>query len=233
MHILQQHDGAWERGPPLALNIGGYCLDIKRNTIMQAPNSMLARMSSGDWDHVLPHDTAGRIFLDLDEKWVKPIFQHLFHLSLAHDSNEPLSTPESSFEDSDDLMGYYATLDFFGLTDIFYPDGIEPVQIPLGMIKPQLFIQKVQPQWWKAVTGEHIGICYIKAPEMVTTLNHVKSIAKTSHIQLYSSKSKTQAMYTVATVRTHDDTLRFRECSQERTIQTSLCLPSRGQQSVE
>eukprot|EP00953_Heterococcus_sp_UTEX-ZZ885_P001853 1515-Heterococcus_DN1.PRE.1 len=112
---------------------------------MQAPNSMLARMSSGDWDHVLPHDTAGRIFLDLDEKWVKPIFQHLFHLSLAHDSNEPLSTPESSFEDSDDLMGYYATLDFFGLTDIFYPDGIEPVQIPLGMIKPQLFIQKVQP----------------------------------------------------------------------------------------
>jgi hypothetical protein len=141
----QQYDGAWEKGPPVAFNVGGYCLDIKRDTVMQAPQSMLAHICSDDWDHVLPRDTAGRIFLDLDEKWVKPIFQHLFHLSLAHDSAEPLNTPESSFDDSDDLMGYYATLDFFGLTDIFYPDDSESVQKALGVISPQHFIQKLQP----------------------------------------------------------------------------------------
>jgi hypothetical protein len=142
---MQKHKGAWEKGPPIAFNIGGYCLDIKRNTIMQAPKSVLARMSSGDWDHMLPRDAAGRIFLDLDVNWAKPIFQHLYQLTMVHDSDEPLNTPESSFEDSDDLMGYYVALDLFGLTNTFYPYVAEPAQMPLGMISQRLFIQKLRP----------------------------------------------------------------------------------------
>jgi hypothetical protein len=127
MHTMQQHKGAWENGPPIAFNIGGYPLDAKRNTIMQAPNSMLARMCSGDWDNMVPRDTAGRIFLDLDVQWAKPIFQHLYQLTMVHASEEELNTPESNFEDSDDLIGYYATLDVFGLTDVFYPNGVKPM----------------------------------------------------------------------------------------------------------
>jgi hypothetical protein len=110
---------------------------------MLAPQSRLAYICSGRWDHVLPRDIAGRIFLDLDEKWVKPILQHLYNQSLAHDSNEPLDTPESSFEDNDDLIGYHAAVDFLGLTETFYP--AKPVQMPLGFIDPQHFIQKLQP----------------------------------------------------------------------------------------
>jgi hypothetical protein len=122
---------------------------------MQASGSMLARFFSGRWDHVLPRDKSGRIFLDLDAKWVKPIFQHLYYLSLAHDSSEVLETPEN-VQDSDDLMGYYATLDFLGLTDIFYPDGLQPCNtssIPFGVIDPKVFIHKLLPVLtcdWKA-----------------------------------------------------------------------------------
>jgi hypothetical protein len=116
---------------------------------MVASNSMLARIVSGRWDHVLPRDKAGRIFLDIDEKWIKPIFQYLYHLSLAHDSSEPLDTPENNYQDSDDLMGYYATLDFLGLTETFYPDGIQPIRpaaslqpanIPLDVVDPMDFV---------------------------------------------------------------------------------------------
>eukprot|EP00953_Heterococcus_sp_UTEX-ZZ885_P009441 5560-Heterococcus_DN1.PRE.4 len=64
---------------------------------------------------------------------------------MVHDSDEPLNTPESSFEDSDDLMGYYVALDLFGLTNIFYPYVAEPAQMPLGIISQLLFIQKLQP----------------------------------------------------------------------------------------
>jgi hypothetical protein len=109
---------------------------------------MLARIVSGRWDHVLPLDKAGRIFLDIDEKWIKPIFQHLYHLSLAHDSSEPLDTPENNYQDSDDLMGYYATLDFLGLTETFYPDGIQPIKpakIPLDVVDPVNFVQNLEP----------------------------------------------------------------------------------------
>jgi TLD len=139
---------------PLQLNVGGCILDLERRTVMQAPQSMLARIFSGRWDHVLPRDKSGRIFLDVDEKWIKPIFQHLYHLSLAHDSNEALETPESTFQDTDDLMGYYAALDFLGLVDTFYPDGLPSritryamttAAMPLAVIDPRQFIQKLQP----------------------------------------------------------------------------------------
>eukprot|EP00953_Heterococcus_sp_UTEX-ZZ885_P025444 13832-Heterococcus_DN1.PRE.2 len=151
----QIQEGAWEKGPPLQLNVGGCILDLKRSTVLQASGSMLARMFSGRWDHVLPRDKSGRIFLDLDEKWAKPIFQHLYYLSLAHDSSETLETPESTFQDSDDLMGYYATLDFLGLTETFYPDGVQLYSStkPLGIIDLPTFIQKLQPVlscYWRA-----------------------------------------------------------------------------------
>jgi BTB/POZ domain len=84
--MQQKQEGLWEDGPPLELNIGGYNMDVKRATIMYAPDSMLARLFSGRWDHVLPRDKTGRIFLDLDQMWVKPILQHLYHLSIATDT---------------------------------------------------------------------------------------------------------------------------------------------------
>jgi hypothetical protein len=146
--LQNQGDGAWKQGAPLQLNCGGCIIDLKRSTIMVASKSMLARIVSGRWDHVLPRDKAGRIFLDIDEKWIKPIFQHLYHLSLAHDSSEPLDTPENNYQDSDDLMGYYATLDFLGLTETFYPDGIRPIRsakIPLDVVDPMNFVQNLKP----------------------------------------------------------------------------------------
>jgi BTB/POZ domain len=147
VYDLQKQEGLWEDGPPLELNIGGYNMDVKRATIMHAPDSMLARLFSGRWDHVLPRDKSGRIFLDLDQKWVKPILQHLYHLSIADADSEPLVTPEKQF-DGDDLIGYYATLDLLGLTKTFYPTGVvrlKPTaeQMPLGSIDPHEFVSKL------------------------------------------------------------------------------------------
>jgi TLD len=126
-------------------------MDVKRATIIHAPDSMLARLFSGRWDHVLPLDKRGRIFLDLDLKWVKPILQHLYHLSIASaaTASEPLITPEKQF-DGDDLVGYYATLDLFGLTKTFNPTGVvrhKPTveQMPFGTVNPHEFVSNMNP----------------------------------------------------------------------------------------
>jgi hypothetical protein len=178
-----------------------------------------------NWDHVLPRDKSGRIFLDLDHKWVKPILQHLHHLSIASAAtdSEPLVTPEKQFE-GDDLVGYYATLDLFGLTKTFYLNGImrqTPTveQMPFGAIDPHEFVSKLAQvmtscNWnapWKMLYKSSRG----------STLRPINNAAGIYLIQWYSSKRKALTMYMVGIQVLHEHFLLVR--SQEVALKIQTC----------
>ncbi|KAG5185851.1 hypothetical protein JKP88DRAFT_140119, partial [Tribonema minus] len=105
--------------PPalLILNVGGAKLRVKRSALTHVKDSKLAWMFSGRWDHVLPRDHSGRIFLDLDVKWFSPITQYLSKLSRGV-AADAVHLPITLLSD-DDKLGLRACAELYGLGDIF------------------------------------------------------------------------------------------------------------------
>ena len=140
-------DGRSSIGSPgralIDLNIGGQIGTYRLSALTQDAQSMLARILSGRWDKRLPRDEQGHIFFDLDIAWVTPIFNRL----KIKEGGEELTTAEEQLpENSDDLVGYYAAIDFFGLRPL--------LEAPLGgLIKePDTFARELQlsdPGWSK------------------------------------------------------------------------------------
>eukprot|EP00611_Tribonema_gayanum_P023628 TRINITY_DN5000_c0_g5_i2.p1 TRINITY_DN5000_c0_g5~~TRINITY_DN5000_c0_g5_i2.p1 ORF type:complete len:410 (-),score=82.80 TRINITY_DN5000_c0_g5_i2:257-1486(-) len=104
--------------PPavLILNVGGAKLRVKRSALTHVDDSKLAWMFSGRWDHVLPRDHLGRIFLDLDVKWFSPITDFLSELSRGAAADE-VHLPVTQLSD-DDKLGVQACAEMFGLCPI-------------------------------------------------------------------------------------------------------------------
>ncbi|KAG5184754.1 hypothetical protein JKP88DRAFT_181023 [Tribonema minus] len=104
--------------PPslLTLNVGGAKLLVKRSALTLFDDSKLAWMFSGRWDHVLPRDHSGRIFLDLDVKWFSPITEYLSELSRGAAADD-VHLPLTQLSD-DDKLGVQACAEMFGLCPI-------------------------------------------------------------------------------------------------------------------
>eukprot|EP00611_Tribonema_gayanum_P023626 TRINITY_DN5000_c0_g4_i1.p1 TRINITY_DN5000_c0_g4~~TRINITY_DN5000_c0_g4_i1.p1 ORF type:complete len:539 (-),score=112.01 TRINITY_DN5000_c0_g4_i1:219-1835(-) len=112
--------------PPavLILNVGGAKLRVKRSALTHVDDSKLAWMFSGRWDHVLPRDHSGRIFLDLDIKWFSPITQYLSELSRGA-AADAVHLPITLLSD-DDRLGLRACVELFGLCDVMPTHALDP-----------------------------------------------------------------------------------------------------------
>ncbi|KAG5184743.1 hypothetical protein JKP88DRAFT_268499 [Tribonema minus] len=110
--VLQDYE------PPslLVLNVGGAKLRVKRSALTHVKDSKLAWMFNGRWDHWLPRDHSGHIFLDVDVKWFSPIAEYLSELSRGTAANEAY-LPIMQLSD-DDRLGFRACVELFGLRDI-------------------------------------------------------------------------------------------------------------------
>ncbi|KAG5176315.1 hypothetical protein JKP88DRAFT_171361, partial [Tribonema minus] len=106
----------------LTLNIGGAKLRLKRSALTHIEDSKLAWMFSGRWDHVLPRDHLGRIFLDLDINWFRPITDFLSELSQSAAADEAY-LPIMQRSD-DDRLGLQACVELFGLCDSIPAQGL-------------------------------------------------------------------------------------------------------------
>ncbi|KAG5176311.1 hypothetical protein JKP88DRAFT_171266 [Tribonema minus] len=106
----------------LIINVGGAKLFVKRSALTHVEGSKLARMFSGRWDHVLPRDHSGRIFLDLDINWFHPITNLLSELSGGAAADE-LQLPVMQLSD-DDRLGLQACAELFGLCDVIPTQGV-------------------------------------------------------------------------------------------------------------
>jgi hypothetical protein len=70
----------------IRLNVGGQLIMTIRETLTQVPKSILAIMFNGRWQHKLPIDQKGNIFLDFD-----PIlFRHLLDQLQIFEKNNPV-----------------------------------------------------------------------------------------------------------------------------------------------
>eukprot|EP00611_Tribonema_gayanum_P023623 TRINITY_DN5000_c0_g2_i1.p1 TRINITY_DN5000_c0_g2~~TRINITY_DN5000_c0_g2_i1.p1 ORF type:complete len:588 (-),score=130.36 TRINITY_DN5000_c0_g2_i1:613-2376(-) len=110
--------------PPevLTLNVGGAKLRLKRSALTHVEGSKLAWMFSGRWDHVLPRDHLGRIFLDLDINWFRPITDFLSELSQGS-AADAVHLPVMQLSD-DDRLGLQACVELFGLCDSIPAQGL-------------------------------------------------------------------------------------------------------------
>ncbi|KAG5176313.1 hypothetical protein JKP88DRAFT_249569 [Tribonema minus] len=115
--------------PPevLTLNVGGAKLLLKRSAMAYVEDSKLAWMFNGRWDHVLPRDHSGRIFLDLDINWFRPITNFLSELSQGAEAGVAY-LPIMQLMD-DDRVGVQACMELFGLCDIVSAQGIASVPL--------------------------------------------------------------------------------------------------------
>jgi hypothetical protein len=130
--------GKKKKSAAIELNIGGELLVCSRDTLKQAaPQSLLSFIESCRYDKRLKYDADGHIFFDLDKKWVAPIFSYL--TQLAQSANAALVQPTSLFIDDDDLTGFYAAVDFFGLSSLF---GIADSGTP-DLIDQQQFVKEM------------------------------------------------------------------------------------------
>ncbi len=70
---LKSHFAASSEDATIVINVGGTVIDVRRELIdMHVAGGGTFALISGKYDHLLPKDKNGRIFLDLDLKWVKP-----------------------------------------------------------------------------------------------------------------------------------------------------------------
>jgi hypothetical protein len=137
------------------LNIGGELLVCSRDTLKQAPpQSLLTFIESGRYDKRLKYDVDGHIFFDLDKQWVAPIFSYL--TQLAQSADAAFVQPTSLFNDDDDLTGFCAAVDFFGLSSLFgiadsgTPDFIDQQQF----VKEMTLVDTPELKWsnpWQLV----------------------------------------------------------------------------------
>ena len=97
----------------LRLNIGGKEINTRRQTLQAIPESKLAWLFSGRWDHLLRRDKYERIYLDIDSRWFEKILDFL-RSSKFHTSNQMIKLPTIANEDK---FGTETLFDFFGLND--------------------------------------------------------------------------------------------------------------------
>jgi hypothetical protein len=81
LKVLKNKLGDSSQTNYVIVNCGGNCFEVDRralNSDLTFPQFRFVLMS-GRFDHLLPKDKNGRIFLDLDAKWMQP------HVSLLQD----------------------------------------------------------------------------------------------------------------------------------------------------
>eukprot|EP00612_Vaucheria_litorea_P007657 CAMPEP_0171471492 /NCGR_PEP_ID=MMETSP0946-20130122/739_1 /TAXON_ID=109269 /ORGANISM="Vaucheria litorea, Strain CCMP2940" /LENGTH=597 /DNA_ID=CAMNT_0012000997 /DNA_START=28 /DNA_END=1821 /DNA_ORIENTATION=- len=103
--------------PPsiVIINVGGVYLRMSRRALTSFPDSRLAWIFNGRWDHLLIRDDKGKVFLDLDQKWIVPIFEALTELDTTEDSTIEDFNVNPSHLLGDDLLGFEICMEFFGL----------------------------------------------------------------------------------------------------------------------
>ncbi|KAG5178559.1 hypothetical protein JKP88DRAFT_329076 [Tribonema minus] len=141
--------------PPelLTLNVGGAALTVRRSALTHFPDSPLAWMFSGCWDHVLPRDTKHRPFLDLDVSWFKPIVGALHALSRGTEPHEVV-VPVAHLA-HDDRLGLRACAELLGLTEalrfeggvaaLTAPPPPPPSPLDIHFRKPCVFSSEFRP----------------------------------------------------------------------------------------
>eukprot|EP00611_Tribonema_gayanum_P023935 TRINITY_DN5141_c0_g1_i1.p1 TRINITY_DN5141_c0_g1~~TRINITY_DN5141_c0_g1_i1.p1 ORF type:complete len:448 (-),score=159.88 TRINITY_DN5141_c0_g1_i1:577-1920(-) len=118
--------------PPelLTLNVGGAALTVRRSAVTHFPDSPLAWMFSGRWDHVLPRDRNARPFLDLDVSWFKPIVGALHALSRGAAAPHEVAVPVAHLT-HDDRLGLRACAELLGLTEALrFEGGVAALSAP-------------------------------------------------------------------------------------------------------
>jgi hypothetical protein len=134
----------------------------------------------GRYEKRLKYDADGHIFFDLDKKWVAPIFSYL--TQLAQSADALLVQPTSLFNNDDDLTGFFATVDYFGLSSMFgiaesgTPDLIDQQQF----VKEMTLVDAPELKWsnaWKLVyKGTRDGF------DRAAYRKHVAGVANTLYV---------------------------------------------------
>jgi len=105
----------------IEINAGGIIITALRSTLcLVAFDTMFSYMFSGRWDESLARDKDGRIFLDHDPELITIIVNYL-RTKKIEDQSKPVRSPKIPDGKKDE---FETILQYFGLTEFFYPPSI-------------------------------------------------------------------------------------------------------------
>ena len=105
----------------IEINAGGIIITALRSTLcLVATDTMFSYMFSGRWDKSLARDKDGRIFLDHDPELITIILNYL-RTKKIEDQSKPVRSPKIPDDKRDE---FETILQYFGLTEFFYPPSI-------------------------------------------------------------------------------------------------------------
>jgi hypothetical protein len=123
-------------------------MDVQRSTLTSVKGSALAAMFSGRWDERLPKNMDGAILIDRRVGIFRPMIECL----LAKARGESAALTAQDFDRPIDFPEYLAMVDYYGLTDAFYPlkiawkigDFAEMLVIGDDEVIPESYVQSVR-----------------------------------------------------------------------------------------
>jgi hypothetical protein len=124
-------------------------MDVQRSTLTSVKGSALAAMFSGRWDERLPKNMDGAILIDHHVGIFCPMIECL----LAKARGESAALTAQDIDRPIDFLEYLAMVDYYGLTDAFYPSKIvqiissETFEIPVlgdDEVIPESYVQGVR-----------------------------------------------------------------------------------------
>lgn len=106
------------QGDVISLNLGGErFVDVKRSTLCQCEDSMLAKMFSGRWDEQLDRDSAGRVLIDFNPALAMPLIDFLRMQKVDPPGNagkSKLNVPHELEADCELILKYFGLENFVG-----------------------------------------------------------------------------------------------------------------------
>jgi len=146
----------------IEIDAGGKIIKTRRSTLTLVPNSLFASMFSGRW--ALELDNNSRIFLDEDPEFIESIINFLRNKKREDPSKPIQSTPKVREEKKEDFI---SLLDYYGLTDFFYPPSVfDPLDINnMEVVQPDCCVDvtrsknKIQCLYNRDYGGDYIVAC--------------------------------------------------------------------------
>jgi hypothetical protein len=117
-------------------------MDVQRSTLTSVKGSALAAMFSGRWDERLPKNMDGAILNDHHVGIFCPMIECL----LAKARGESAALTAQDLDRPIDFPEYLAMVDYYGLTDAFYPLRIVQIVIAESFEIPVLGDEEVIPE---------------------------------------------------------------------------------------
>lgn len=116
----------------IEIDAGGKIIRALRSTLTLAPDTMFTYMFSGRWEESLKRNSNGNIFLDHDPELIEIIVNYLRMKKIEDISMPPGPLPKIPEGKTHE---FNTILQYFGLTEFFYPPDIyiSPIFLPLDI----------------------------------------------------------------------------------------------------